>query len=135
MLEIKANFAMSRKLLVLFHWAVMPFFAACSRTSALTFTKDGIRLPYKPWGPAPPCSVLINESCILSHAALWIGNEIRGLGLEEVEFEEEVIISLSPEGLMKLSIDGCDWGIGLGTKEPRGRGPRPEPESQCSLLL
>lgn len=91
-------------------------------------------LPYKPSGPAPLGSALMNEFCALSHAALWLGNAVIGLGLEEVEFEEEVTISLSQEGLMKLSIDGCDWGIGFGTREPRGRGPRPEPESQCSLL-
>lgn len=76
----------------------------------------------------------MNEFCILYHAALWLGNAVRGLGLEEVEFERQVTISLSREGLMKLSIDGYDWGIGLGTREPRGRGLGPEPESQCSLL-
>lgn len=60
----------------------------------------------------------MHQFCTLSHAALWLGNAVRGLGLEEVEFEEKVTISLSQEGLMKLSIDGYGWGIRLGTREP-----------------
>jgi hypothetical protein len=54
MLEIKANFAMSRKLLVLFRWAVMPFFAAYSRTLALTFTKDWNTFALQALGSSAP---------------------------------------------------------------------------------
>lgn len=54
MLGIGANFAMSRNMLVLLHWVVMPFFAACSRTSALNSTKDWNTFALQALGSSAP---------------------------------------------------------------------------------
>lgn len=54
MLGIGANFAMSRIMLVFFRWAIMPFFAAFSRTSALKFTKDSNTFALQALGSSAP---------------------------------------------------------------------------------